>query len=347
MDLEAIIKEKDFIELTVQERELVGEIASNEEEYNTLKSFLLATESAIAEDKIVASDAMRQHVMDELYAPVSSKKTWFSSFFSFLFPENTPVFRYPAFQLSLIVLLFFGFFFMMDNPFKNEELALNDKVVEQTDEKVRPVEEKVKDEKVAENEMEKIPVEDEAITDDILEPLAESIVVEDDIMEVQVMEDLADADISMDVEAEVEEEIINERFMADEAVPTVASPEITNYTNTNSAFLNEVDFAPATATELNTDLENITVTIDENSKKLKDKLSEEAEQIEEVNETEKYGKNDDVVVAKESFKQKREENKVVAINASKKAPVFDYAYRILKITIKQSSELNDLFYEVK
>ena len=125
MDLEALIKEKEYIELTVQERELVEELASNEDAYNDLKSFLHSTEKAFAEDQIIASDRLQEAVMSELYAPITSKKTWFSSFFSFFFPKDRPILRQPVFQLSLVAALFIGFFFLIDSPFKKEELAIN------------------------------------------------------------------------------------------------------------------------------------------------------------------------------------------------------------------------------
>ena len=53
---EDIIRKKKFFELTVTERELVKDYATNEEDYEAMRWFLLSTSSAFEQEKITPSE---------------------------------------------------------------------------------------------------------------------------------------------------------------------------------------------------------------------------------------------------------------------------------------------------
>jgi len=132
MELEDIVKYKKFIELNAEERKLVDTYVSNEEEYDNLRSFLLSTEVVYSKGKVNASEGLRTKVMRELHDTSSAKTIWYRSFFYFLFPENTNFLRSPALQLSVVAMAIFGFFFWFQSPIKSSDLAIN-KSIEQTE----------------------------------------------------------------------------------------------------------------------------------------------------------------------------------------------------------------------
>ena len=194
MDLEAIVKHKKYIELTAEELEFIKDVASNEVEYDTLRSFLLSTEAAYQDNKIEAGAGLRTKVMEELYAPTSSRPSWLSSFFSFAFPDNMPFYRYPAVQLAMVAVVIFGVFTLFKNPVEQNELAVVD---EQT-----KIEETVKPKHEIEAEPKVVPVEKKAIP---IESLNEG------------KREAEAAPQALDIPVPVEEELlVNEVEMAEE-----------------------------------------------------------------------------------------------------------------------------------
>ncbi len=128
MDAEKIILTKNFYELTPTEREVIKDYAQNETDFNEIKSFLLATQHTFNQQKLQASTALNNSILNHLHQPVEQKKTWFNSLLLFLFPKNKSFYQYPAFQLTLAsILLLFIINVMTNKNISNTNLAVNDK----------------------------------------------------------------------------------------------------------------------------------------------------------------------------------------------------------------------------
>ena len=125
---EDIVKQKKYFELTPNERDLVKECASNEEEYDNLKYLLSESGQYFDSRKVEASSAMREHIMEKLYPPITSSVKWYQSVWLFLFPPQKSFYQYPAFQLVGVLLVFVGIFTLYQSPFKTVDLAQNHSV---------------------------------------------------------------------------------------------------------------------------------------------------------------------------------------------------------------------------
>ena len=126
--VEDIVKQKKYFELTPNERDLVKEFASNEEEYDNLKYLLSESGQYFDSRKVEASSAMREHIMEKLYPPITSSVKWYQSVWLFLFPPQKSFYQYPAFQLVGVLLVFVGIFTLYQSPFKTVDLAQNHSV---------------------------------------------------------------------------------------------------------------------------------------------------------------------------------------------------------------------------
>ena len=126
--VEDIVKQKKYFELTPNDRDLVKEFASNEEEYDNLKYLLSESGQYFDSRKVEASSAMREHIMEKLYPPITSSVKWYQSVWLFLFPPQKSFYQYPAFQLVGVLLVFVGIFTLYQSPFKTVDLAQNHSV---------------------------------------------------------------------------------------------------------------------------------------------------------------------------------------------------------------------------
>ena len=127
---EDIVKEKKYFELTEDERQLVNELATNEEEFDQLKYLLSQSNDFFNSRKVEASNEMREHIMEKLYPPSASSLKWYQTLWLFLFPAEKSFYQYPAFQLVGVLLIFVGLFSVWQNPFENDNLAKNTVVVD-------------------------------------------------------------------------------------------------------------------------------------------------------------------------------------------------------------------------
>lgn len=126
---EDIILAKRFFELTSSEKELVREYASNEEDYEAMRWFLISTGSVLAQEKIEPSSNLRNGVMAHLNQKQAAPKgLWLNGIAAFFFPQNKPVYRYPSFQLAAVAALFVTVVLIYNNNADLQpELALNQK----------------------------------------------------------------------------------------------------------------------------------------------------------------------------------------------------------------------------
>ncbi len=157
--VEEIVKEKQYFELTNEELLLVSELAKNQEEYDQLKFLLTESTSFYNQNRIEASDGMRDHIMEKLYPPTANKPlAWYQSLWLFLFPPHKQIFMYPAFQLAGICILFIGIFSLLKSPFDEKTLAQNKTVKKEVITEEDVIEPLIDDKPIAEEGME--PPED-------------------------------------------------------------------------------------------------------------------------------------------------------------------------------------------
>jgi hypothetical protein len=127
IDAEQIIITKNFHELSPAEKKAVKTYAENENEYNQIKAFLLATRESFQQQKINPSDQLKQAVYSELYKSPSQKSTWLNNLLLFLFPPHKKVYQYPSFQLALASLLFLFIFNYLKVNLNDNQMAVQQK----------------------------------------------------------------------------------------------------------------------------------------------------------------------------------------------------------------------------
>jgi len=133
MDAEKIILTKNFYELTPSEKEVIKEYAQNENDFNEIKSFLMATTQSFNQQKTQLSDTVNTSVLEHLYQPVSQKKTWFNTLMLFLFPKEKRFYQTPAFQLGIASVLILLLINVIPNFSENSQLAINENTIQKND----------------------------------------------------------------------------------------------------------------------------------------------------------------------------------------------------------------------
>ncbi len=165
-EIENIIKSKRFLELSENERELIREWASSEDEFNQLKSVFVATDVFKNEQIKQLNPTIKQR-LDVRFKEKYDKQrlVWYNKLWLFLWPEDANILKKPLLQLAavgLIVLLATPFLFQ--NNSSQKRLAVNDKPFEEKQEEinesiknVKELEEKVDQPLIdSENEMEAV-----------------------------------------------------------------------------------------------------------------------------------------------------------------------------------------------
>ncbi|NOQ71872.1 MAG: hypothetical protein GQ574_07720 [Crocinitomix sp.] len=129
-EVEDIIRNKAYYELTSGERESVGEYAQNEEEYNNMQWFLTGTTAAFGGAKIEASPGLKKGVMEHLTEEKKKKGFWLNSVGLFMLPTNKRFYQKPAFQLGIAAALVVGLVFVLNPGVDDNGLAYVDPVNE-------------------------------------------------------------------------------------------------------------------------------------------------------------------------------------------------------------------------
>ena len=136
-EVEDIILNKSYEDLSAAELEAVNELVSSAEEYEEMKWFLASTQQALANEKIKASPELKKKVMEHLNQDKGERVFWWNSVLVFLFPEDKAFYRKPAFQLTVAAVLVVGFLLVFNPGLEvNQEMALNKEAEEDT---VQPV----------------------------------------------------------------------------------------------------------------------------------------------------------------------------------------------------------------
>jgi hypothetical protein len=146
-EVEDIIRNKAYYELSNGERESVAEYAQNEEEYNNMQWFLTGTTAAFGAAKVEASPGLKKGVMEHLTEAKKKKGFWLNSVGVFMLPTNKKFYQKPAFQLGIAAAAVVGLLFALNPSVDDPGLAvvdtLNKNQIELEERNESPVEEEL------------------------------------------------------------------------------------------------------------------------------------------------------------------------------------------------------------
>lgn len=173
LQIDEIIINKRFDELTVAERKLIEDIASNASEFNDAKLMLVAIQKQINDiPTIEPNPATKTHLVNEFkkYRPIHSERR---TGLVFLFPKDKPLLQKPGFQIlaaAAIFVLIFTLFIPSKNLIKTHEKTA---LVTPSEDKnpTKKSEEKVVEETISKNDIapeNKVLSEDDVKNNDVL-----------------------------------------------------------------------------------------------------------------------------------------------------------------------------------
>jgi len=116
-ELEHIIIQKAFEELTSTEKEQLKEWCSTEEEFNQLKMLYSEIELMNSENSL-KTKASTKKSLDELFEKTHSKGVWYSAPIKTLYPQDKSFIRRPLVQIAAVLALLF-----LAYPLFNKKLA--------------------------------------------------------------------------------------------------------------------------------------------------------------------------------------------------------------------------------
>jgi hypothetical protein len=104
--IKKIIREKKFFELSQSEKQSIHEWASNEEDFDALKSVLMVTQTMAAQNESQLSPHVKRRLDDRFTAKYGHQNdTAWNKFLIFFFPKDKQFFKKPAFQLAMVALV--------------------------------------------------------------------------------------------------------------------------------------------------------------------------------------------------------------------------------------------------
>ena len=133
-EVENIILNREYFELSEEELKAVNELVQNAEEYEEMKWFLASTQKVIAGEKIEVTPHLKDKVIGHLNQAKSGRTFWLRRAGVFLWPINKEVYKRPAFQMSLAALLLIGFLMVYNRDIAPEgTMAINEIEVTEPD----------------------------------------------------------------------------------------------------------------------------------------------------------------------------------------------------------------------
>lgn len=125
-ETEHIIRNHRYIELNDHQLDLIHEFAANEEEYESLRVFLLHMQHMNAVNDTPAPTKVKQS-LDSLFEKTYAQKrlVWYNALWAFLWPQEMSLYRRPLVQFaSLVLLISLGVSVLPD--LKQNQLAVNE-----------------------------------------------------------------------------------------------------------------------------------------------------------------------------------------------------------------------------
>lgn len=103
-NIEQVILQKEYFELTPAEREVIDDFVSNEEEYLQFKTTLLMS-TDIKTENIKPKAETKESLMALMEESRPERKIWYNAPLVFLFPEDKPSFAKPGVYLAFAAIL--------------------------------------------------------------------------------------------------------------------------------------------------------------------------------------------------------------------------------------------------
>lgn len=121
-DIVDIVIEKEYIQLTAQERADLAELCANEDEFNQMKDVLTKVGSMEFNDVAPSLDTKSR--LDDLFHETYPKTApvWYMSVLTVVVPSDKPFIRQPLLKVAAIALLF-----IMAYPLITQEVVVNHK----------------------------------------------------------------------------------------------------------------------------------------------------------------------------------------------------------------------------
>jgi len=107
-----ILKKSSFDELTPDEKEIIGELCSNQEEFEDAKHLMQSIESLDEEPFRMESNRVKD-TLDSEFKEVYGTEGGFR-FLRFLFPPITPFYTKPGLQIAFLILFVFTVYYSID-----------------------------------------------------------------------------------------------------------------------------------------------------------------------------------------------------------------------------------------
>jgi hypothetical protein len=107
-----ILKKSSFDELTADEKEIIGELCSNQEEFEEAKHLMQSMESLDEEPFRMESNRVKDR-LDSEFKEVYGTEGGFR-FLHFLFPPITPFYTKPGLQIAFLILFVFTVYYSID-----------------------------------------------------------------------------------------------------------------------------------------------------------------------------------------------------------------------------------------
>lgn len=127
--IEQMVLEKEYEQLTIEEKEEIREFISNEEEYAQFRMTLLMA-SDVKTENIQPKEATKASLMQMMENSRPERKIWYNSMGAFFFPEDKPAFAKPGVYAALAAILLLVFVFVPMDFGKvgvsNENVAANE-----------------------------------------------------------------------------------------------------------------------------------------------------------------------------------------------------------------------------
>jgi hypothetical protein len=131
-NVEEIIVKKNYHELSGDERELIGELAGTEEEFEQMK-FLFSQMEMMKDREVLEPRAETKHSLDHLFQETHQQKArggiWLNSVLVALYPVERPAYKRPLLQVAaavLVILLVVPLFNQRIEPSTPAQLAKNE-----------------------------------------------------------------------------------------------------------------------------------------------------------------------------------------------------------------------------
>ncbi|TNF49760.1 MAG: hypothetical protein EP305_01905 [Bacteroidetes bacterium] len=131
-NVEEIIVKKNYHELSGDERELIGELAGTEEEFEQMK-FLFSQMEMMKDTEVLEPRAEIKRSLDHLFQETHQQKArggiWLNSVLVALYPVERPAYRRPLLQVAaavLVILLIVPLFNQRIEPSSPAQLAKNE-----------------------------------------------------------------------------------------------------------------------------------------------------------------------------------------------------------------------------